>query len=132
MLAGCIFIAYSAATLPALSQSLDNWPQWRGPLGTGAATSGNPPIKWDENTNIKWKVRIPGDGTSTPIIWGNQIFVLTALSSKGDSESAPVANNQAKGKGPPPGKCPPGEKGKGPKGEFGKWPQPGGKGYEGP
>jgi outer membrane protein assembly factor BamB len=67
----------------------DNWPQWRGPLGTGAAPGGNPPVKWDAKTNIKWKVRIPGDGTSTPIIWGDQIFVQTAYPAKNPAVPPP-------------------------------------------
>src|SRR5206468_10544719 len=92
----------SLVAAEAWSQSLESWPQWRGPLGTGAAPAGNPPVKWDQNTNIKWKVRIPGDGTSTPIIWGDQIFIQTSLATKGDSE-APATSDQGK-KGPPPGK----------------------------
>jgi len=50
----------AAASLHAQTPNYDaNWPQWRGPLGTGVAPSGNPPVKWDENTNIKWKVHVP-------------------------------------------------------------------------
>jgi outer membrane protein assembly factor BamB len=67
----------------AIAQSpAGNWPQWRGPLGTGAAPQGNPPLKWDASTNIQWKVRIPGDGTSTPIVWGDKVFVQTAKPAK--------------------------------------------------
>ena len=58
---------------------LDNWHQWRGPFANGVAPHGDPPINWDEKTNIRWKVSIPGQGTSTPIIWGDQIFLLTAI-----------------------------------------------------
>lgn len=54
---------------------LDNWPQWRGPLATGMAPHGDPPLKWDEKTNIKWKVALPGRGSSTPVVWGNKVFV---------------------------------------------------------
>ena len=48
------------------SSSAQNWPQWRGPSGTGAALSGNPPIEWNEQKNIKWKTRLSGTGQSTP------------------------------------------------------------------
>src|SRR5262249_15755048 len=58
---------------------LDNWHQWRGPLANGVAPHADPPINWDEKTNIRWKVSIPGQGTSTPIVWGDQIFLLTAI-----------------------------------------------------
>jgi outer membrane protein assembly factor BamB len=60
-------------------ERLNNWHQWRGPLATGEARRGTPPLKWDQKTNIKWKTPIPGHGTSTPIIWGDQIFLLTAI-----------------------------------------------------
>jgi outer membrane protein assembly factor BamB len=55
-----------------------NWHQWRGPTATGVAPHGDPPSNWDEQTNIKWKVAIPGRGSSTPVIWGDRIFILTA------------------------------------------------------
>lgn len=70
--------------MPGVAQSFDdakhdNWHQWRGPEMTGVATKGNPPTEWDESKNIKWKVEIPGDGSSTPIIWGDKLFVTTAI-----------------------------------------------------
>ena len=55
------------------------WPQWRGPLDTGAAPSGNPPTEWNEQKNIKWKVRMPGQGSATPIVWGNDVFIQAAI-----------------------------------------------------
>jgi outer membrane protein assembly factor BamB len=59
----------------------DNWPQWRGPLGTGVAPHADPPIKWDERdgTNIRWKTAIPGRGHSTPVVWGELVFLTTAI-----------------------------------------------------
>jgi outer membrane protein assembly factor BamB len=57
----------------------DYWPMWRGPDGTGAARKGNPPITWSETENIKWKVDVPGESLSSPIIWGNKIFFQTAI-----------------------------------------------------
>ena len=59
----------------------DNWPQWRGPLGTGAAPKADPPVLWNEadGTNIRWKTAIPGRGHSTPIVWGDRIFLTTAI-----------------------------------------------------
>jgi len=59
--------------------SAQDWPQWRGPLGTGAALSGNPPIEWDTQKNIRWKTRLTGTGHSTPAVWGNDIFVTAAM-----------------------------------------------------
>jgi outer membrane protein assembly factor BamB len=54
------------------------WPQWRGPMASGAAPLADPPLHWSETNNVKWKAPIPGEGDSTPIIWGNRIFILTA------------------------------------------------------
>jgi outer membrane protein assembly factor BamB len=56
-----------------------NWPQWRGPLGTGVGPAADPPISWSETSNVRWKVKIPGRGTGTPVIWGGRIFLQTAV-----------------------------------------------------
>ena len=58
---------------------LDNWPHWRGPLANGSSPRADPPVKWGVTTNIKWKAELPGRGSATPIIWGDQVFVLTAV-----------------------------------------------------
>ncbi|MCB0292926.1 MAG: hypothetical protein KDH97_21915, partial [Calditrichaeota bacterium] len=54
------------------------WPQWRGPLATGEAPAATPPLTWSEEKNVRWKVALPGRGHSTPIVWGEQVFVTTA------------------------------------------------------
>lgn len=76
-----ILIGY--CLLPLLAWAADepnhNWPQWRGPLGTGAAPSSNPPATWSETENIRWKVPIPGQGHASPIAWSDRVFVLTAI-----------------------------------------------------
>lgn len=81
-----LLLALGAALLPAtvrasdaVGDPLDNWPHWRGPLATGMAVRGDPPLKWDEQKNVKWKADLPGRGSSTPIVWGDQVFVLTAI-----------------------------------------------------
>jgi len=58
---------------------MEFWPQWRGPLGTGVALKGNPPIEFGENKNLKWKIEIPGKGHATPIVWEDKIIVQTAV-----------------------------------------------------
>ena len=55
------------------------WPQWRGPLSTGVAPHGKPPVEWSESKNIRWKLALPGKGYSTPVIWGDRIFLTTAV-----------------------------------------------------
>lgn len=66
----------------AADARLQNWHQWRGPLATGVSPTGDPPIEWDANRNVKWKAEIPGHGKSTPIIWGDRIFLITAVNTE--------------------------------------------------
>jgi outer membrane protein assembly factor BamB len=58
---------------------LENWHHWRGPEANGTAPKADPPITWDKTTNIQWKAAIPGRGSATPIVWGDQVFVVTAI-----------------------------------------------------
>src|SRR5262245_33947336 len=79
-LAAFILIALFSS-MPA-SQQADagqSWPQCRGPSATGVSPTANPPLEWSETKNIKWKVEIPGRGSSSPIVWGDRVFVLTAV-----------------------------------------------------
>ncbi len=74
------------------------WPQWRGPYGTGAVANTNPPTEWSETKNVKWKIKIPGQGSSTPIIVGNKIFIQTAIPTGKAIEPAETdANSPVKG-----------------------------------
>ncbi|HEX6283447.1 MAG TPA: PQQ-binding-like beta-propeller repeat protein, partial [Pyrinomonadaceae bacterium] len=56
-----------------------NWPQWRGPDGSGISNEKNLPAEWTPTKNIKWKTPIAGRGHSSPIVWGNRIFLTTAI-----------------------------------------------------
>ena len=55
------------------------WPQWRGPRATGVSPSANPPTEWSETRNISWKIEIPGRGSASPIVWGDRLYLLTAI-----------------------------------------------------
>lgn len=72
-------VRWAAAEEDRATDWNQNWHQWRGPQANGVALLSDPPVQWDENTNVKWKVEIPGQGASTPIVWGDQVFVLTAV-----------------------------------------------------
>jgi outer membrane protein assembly factor BamB len=63
-----------------------NWPSFRGPGASGVADGQHPPLTWDvkTGTNVRWKTPIPGLGHSCPIIWGNRVFVTTAVSGDRD------------------------------------------------
>ncbi len=56
-----------------------NWPQWRGPSGNGISNEKNLPLEWSATKNIRWKTRISGRGHSSPIVWGNRIFLTTSI-----------------------------------------------------
>lgn len=63
--------------------SADNWGHWRGPIGNGTALNASPPTEWSSTKNVRWKVEIPGVGSSSPVVWGDQVFVTTAVSQDG-------------------------------------------------
>jgi outer membrane protein assembly factor BamB len=73
-------VALVAATSGVMvqAQSSAHWPQWRGPFFNGMAR-GDAPSVWSDTSNVKWKTEIPGRGFSTPAIWGDRIFVTTAI-----------------------------------------------------
>lgn len=54
------------------------WPRWRGPEATGVSPTGQPPLEFGENKNLDWKLALPGEGSSSPVIWGDRLFLLTA------------------------------------------------------
>jgi outer membrane protein assembly factor BamB len=73
------------------TESAANWGQWRGPNGNGVSPNGNPPVEWGTDKNVKWKAAIPGEGSATPVIWGDQVFILAAVPSQEQAgESAPA------------------------------------------
>ncbi len=81
-LLGCLFalsaFAGDAGVLPG-AEALRNWPQWRGPLANGVAPRANPPIHWSETNNVRWKIPLPGKAHSSPIVFGNSVYVLAAV-----------------------------------------------------
>ncbi|MEO1524418.1 MAG: PQQ-binding-like beta-propeller repeat protein [Planctomycetota bacterium] len=60
------------------AQDVSEWPQWRGPEGTGASSTAQPPREWSDSKNVFWKTPIKGRGHSTPIVSGDLVFVTTA------------------------------------------------------
>jgi len=54
------------------------WPGWRGPTGQGLAKGGGYPDQWSDTENVLWRVEVPGSGNSSPIVWGDRIFLTTA------------------------------------------------------
>jgi outer membrane protein assembly factor BamB len=102
-----ILSAFNPATAAvATAEALRYWPQWRGPLANGVAPEADPPLEWSETKNVKWKVKIPGEGSSTPAIWGDRIFVLTAVATGKRAEATPAEAGASAPADPPSGKQP--------------------------
>jgi outer membrane protein assembly factor BamB len=75
-------VVVTALTAPASTNAAAsdaNWPQWRGPESTGVSMEKNLPVEWSSTKNIKWKTPLPGRGHSSPIVWGNKVFLTTAI-----------------------------------------------------
>lgn len=95
----CLVLAHSVLAAPAIE---DSWLQWRGPHNTGVAV-GDAPTNFSPSKNVKWKVSIPGKGHSTPVVWGDVIYLTTAVAKGSPSTAAPQGGGRGKqggGRGP--------------------------------
>ena len=81
-------LTFAATSITAVAA---DWPQFRGPSGTGEAPDANPPTTWSESSNLKWKIKLPGGGAGTPIVSGEFIFIQTAISTGKKVEPAIAA-----------------------------------------
>lgn len=103
MLLGGLMMAALCVMAPAgraddfAETSDQNWPAWRGPHADGVSPHGNPPLTWSETENVKWKVEIPGSGSSTPIVWEDRIYLLTAEAT-GEVVDVPAAPEPQQGR----------------------------------
>jgi len=79
-IAGCVLLMGTGWAVA------ENWPGWRGD-GRGLSTQKNLPLKWSENKGVKWKTPIGGAGHSSAIVWGNRVFVTTAVAEDPNVES---------------------------------------------
>jgi outer membrane protein assembly factor BamB len=74
-----VFLGSAALAADFETEKMANWHHWRGPNADGSAPQADPPLRWDATTNIRWKVTLPGKGSSTPVVWGDRVFVTTAV-----------------------------------------------------
>ena len=91
----------AVALLGLMSAEAGEWRHWRGQDGNGNA-AGDAPLKWGDNENIKWKVKIPGHGNSSPVIVGDRIYLTTAVQ-VGEAPPAPAAQEEGRRPGGTPG-----------------------------
>ena len=91
-------LLFCAFVISQIARASDpgGWPQWRGPDWNGIA-HGDAPLKWSGTENIKWKADIPGRGFSSPVIWGDRIFVTTSLPTSVPTPSADPAPQGRRG-----------------------------------
>lgn len=68
-------------------EPIAQWASWRGVDGTGVAANANPPIEWSEEKNVRWKVALPGLGHSSPIVFGDRVYVTTAIETDQQGEA---------------------------------------------
>ena len=94
---GLLKFSIVAGQAGAAADPLENWPQWRGPLSTGVAPGAQPPVEWSENKNVRWKTEVPGNGHSSPVVFGDRIYLTSAIPSgkkiKPRRSTAPGAHN---------------------------------------
>lgn len=76
------FIAVVAIAAGPRSVFAENWPQWRGPQGTGVSAESNLPTKWSDETGLAWKAKLPEWGRSTPVVWNDAVFVTSEAGGK--------------------------------------------------
>jgi outer membrane protein assembly factor BamB len=79
-------VAFTLLAVGVTAAQAQNWPQFRGPGATGVAEGLAKPVKWDasKSENVRWKTPIPGLSHASPVVWGNKVFVVTAVSSGKD------------------------------------------------
>jgi hypothetical protein len=78
----------------SITVNAQNWPSFRGPNASGVADGTKPPTTWDvdKTQNVLWKTEIPGLSHASPVLWRNQIFVITAVST--DSKTTFAAKDR--------------------------------------
>ncbi len=60
-----------------------DWPRWRGPNADSVADGGNLPVQWSQTENVRWSVKLPGWGTSSPVVYGDRLFVTSQVDQDG-------------------------------------------------
>src|SRR5258708_30984136 len=91
-----VAVSVAVSCLTAFS-SAGEWPQFRGPNSDGLTAESAIPTEWGSDKNGQWKVKIPGVAWSSPIVWGDKVFVTTAIT---DNQKKPTAGGGFGGGGP--------------------------------
>ena len=81
-------------TAPGFGENTDNWPRLRGADASGLPKDGKHeglPIKWSKTENVKWKTQVPGTGWSSPVVWGDKVFITSVINDKAEENEKPKA-----------------------------------------
>lgn len=78
-----------------------DWPRWRGPKADGIADNRNLPTHWSQMENICWSVKLPGWGTSSPVVYGSRVFVTSELNHEGNKSLLTLGFDRSEGNEPP-------------------------------
>lgn len=95
-LTGFNFVPVTKAFAQSKKEAAKYWHQWRGPDANGVSQTANPPSTWSETKNIKWKIKLDGNGSSAPIVWENKVFLLTAINTGVVDPKLPKPEDQPK------------------------------------
>jgi len=85
-----------ALAVAGIALKAGNWPQWRGPGANGISPETKVPVEWSPEKNVAWKTPIPGRGRSSPVVWGDRIFVTTDIEA-GKAEGNPPPKHMMNG-----------------------------------
>src|SRR6478672_9039518 len=78
----CLLVAFTASGFYAQPPQAD-WPRWRGPNADGVADGRNLPSQWSQTENVRWSAKLPGWGTSSPVVYGDRLFVTSQVEQGG-------------------------------------------------
>lgn len=90
-----LFLLFCSLSL--LAEVPGDWPRWRGPFDTGVAR-GDAPVRWSDTENVAWKVQLSGKGNSSPVIWGDKMFLTSAVPTTLGTGQAHAAEGAAGGR----------------------------------
>ena len=82
----------------AFTLNAEEWPGWRGPRGDGTSKETNVPLEWSTTKNVCWKAALPGTGHSSPVIFGDRVFISTCVQKEGDGDKLLLCLDRRDGK----------------------------------
>ena len=74
-----LFLLSFAIVISLTTAHAENWPHWRGPAAAGVSGESGLPERWSDTENIAWRTSVRGLGISSPIVWGDQLFVTSQI-----------------------------------------------------